>query len=153
MTTTPTGRATERAARAALLIGVWYAAHHVADHIGQRHRDALAKGKPGAEGRAACARHVANLTATKGLALAVASAATGIRLHPGRVAAAMAADAATHYVIDRREPLRRLAEALGKGEFYGLGDELAAPCGTGRYVMDQSVHLAALTAAALYAAR
>ena len=140
------------AARAALVGFVWFASHHYADHIGQDHRDALDKGKPGNTGRAACARHVANLTATKMAGLALASAATGIRLSPRRVVVAMAADAAVHYVIDRRTPLRKLAKLLGKSDFYALGDPATAPCGTGAYVMDQSIHLTALTLAALYAA-
>ena len=141
------------AARIGLVFMAWYAAHHYADHWGQDHRDAIAKGKPGREGRAACARHVANLTATKLAALAAAGAATGIRLSPRRVAIAMAADAATHYVIDRRTPLRRLALVLGKADFYDLGDAMAAPCGSGAYALDQSAHLTVLAAAALYAGR
>jgi len=65
----------------------------------------------------------------------------------------MAADAATHYVIDRRTPLRRLALVLGKADFYDLGDAMAAPCGSGAYALDQSAHLTVLAAAALYAGR
>lgn len=149
MTSTPDARA----GRVALVFMTWYAAHHYADHIGQDHSDAQDKGKPGAEGRAACARHVVNLTATKLAALSVAGAATGIRLSPRRVALAMAADAVTHYVIDRRQPLRRAMKALGKEEFYDLGDPAAAPCGTGAYVLDQSAHLTLLAVAALFAGR
>ena len=149
---TSTQAADARAARTALLFAVWFGAHHYADHIGQDHHDAITKGKPDNEGRAACARHVVNLTATKVVALALAGAVTGIRLSPRRVAVAMAADAAVHYVIDRRTPLGKLAKALGKSDFYELGDGAVAPCGTGAYAMDQSIHLAALTLAALLAA-
>jgi hypothetical protein len=142
-----------RAARIALVWMAWKTAHTYGDHIGQDPDDAHDKGKPGAEGRAACARHVANLTATKVAALAVAGAVTGIRLSPKRVAIAMAVDAASHYVIDRRTPLRKLAAKLGKSGFYELGDPGAAPCGTGAYAMDQAMHDLLLFLAALLAGR
>jgi hypothetical protein len=142
-----------RAARIALVLGAWRAAHSYADHISQRHEDACDKGKQGWEGRAACARHVADLTAKKALALVAAAAVTGIRLSPRRVAVAMAVDAASHYIIDRRKPLKLLAKALGKSEFYELGDPEIAPCGTGAYAMDQALHDVFMFAAALYAGR
>jgi hypothetical protein len=142
-----------RAARIALVLLAWKAGHGYADHIGQRHEDARDKGEPGWKGRAACARHIVDLTVTKLAALALAGAATGIRLSPGRVTVAMALDTASHYVIDRRTPLRRLAKALGKSDFYALGDPKAAPCGTGAYAMDQAIHDLAMFLAALYAGR
>ncbi|RSN51119.1 DUF3307 domain-containing protein [Actinomadura sp. WAC 06369] len=148
-TTTPEARA----ARAALLFAAFYAAHEVGDHWIQRHGDALAKGQPGAEGRAACARHVATLTAAKAAAAAAAVAVTGMRVRPGRLAGAMLADALSHYVIDRRRPLARLADRVGKTEFYELGSGTAAPCGTGAYALDQSAHITALWVAAITAAR
>lgn len=140
-------------ARAALLFAAFYAAHQVGDHWVQRHHDAETKGQDDAEGRAACARHVATLTATKAAAVAAAVLATGMRVRPGRLAAAMAADAISHYAIDRRRPLARLAARVGKTEFYELGEFEAAPCGTGAYALDQSAHIAALWAAAVAAAR
>ena len=143
--------ATDRAARIALLYVAWHAAHGYADHWGQDNRDALDKGEPGRTGRAACARHVLNLTATKLAALAIVGAAAGIRLSPRRVAVAMALDAASHYVIDRRTPLRRLAHALGKDEFIAVGDPAAAPCGTAAYELDQSLHTTLLALAAVIA--
>jgi hypothetical protein len=150
---TPAQTPDARAARIGLVLLAWQAAHTYADHIGQDSGDALGKGKPGWPGRMACARHVADLTATKLAALALAGAATGIGLSPRRVAIAMAIDAASHYVIDRRTPLRRLAAVLGKSEFYELGDPMAAPCGTGAYAMDQAAHAGMLFLAALYAGR
>ncbi|QXJ27072.1 transcriptional regulator (plasmid) [Actinomadura graeca] len=144
--------ATDRAARAGLVFLAWHAAHGYADHIGQRPHDAEHKGDPGWPGRIACARHVAGLTATKAVALGLALAATGVRLNPRSVAAAMAADAITHYVIDRRAPLARFAEAIGKGGFYRLGDPKAAPVGTGAYAMDQAAHDVPLAAASVLAA-
>ena len=143
--------AAARAARIALLYGVWHAAHGYADHWGQDNDDALDKGRAGRAGRAACARHVLNLTVTKVAALALAGAATGIRLYPRRVAIAMTLDAASHYVIDRRSPLRRLAHALGKDDFIAVGDPTAAPCGTAAYELDQSLHTTLLALAAVIA--
>lgn len=140
-----------RAARIGLVWLAWRTAHGYADHISQDSTDARGKGEPGWKGRAACARHVTDLTATKLTALALAGAASGIRLSPTRVAVAMALDAASHYVLDRRTPLRRLAERLGQSELYNLGDPVAAPVGTGAYAMDQAAHELCLFLAALYA--
>jgi hypothetical protein len=48
----------------------------------------------------------------------------------------------SHWWADRRAPLARLAERVGKSEFCDLGDPGAAPCGTGAYQLDQSWHIA-----------
>lgn len=58
-------------------------------------------------------------------------------------------DAISHYWADRRSTLARLADRLGKGELYALGDGAAAPAGTGAYALDQSWHHAWLYIAAL----
>lgn len=133
-----------------------YAGHEFADHWVQSAHQAAAKGARTAEGRRACAGHVATLTATKCLTLLATSRATGLRLSPGRTLAALALDAATHYWIDRRFTLRGLAHLIdpinGKAGFYDLGDDAAAPCGTGRYALDQAAHVAMLWAAALLVA-
>jgi hypothetical protein len=126
-----------------------YAAHEIGDHWLQRHSDALSKGEPGRTGRHACARHVATLTATKAAALAATSKATGLRLRPRAVLAALAVDAVSHYWADRRTTLARLAGRTGKAEFYALGDGKAAPCGTGAYALDQSWHVGFLFVASL----
>jgi hypothetical protein len=102
------------AARIGLVLAAWTAAHGYADHIGQDSRDACEKGEPDWKGRAACAGHVADLTATKLAALAVAGAATGIRPSPRPIAVAMAIDAASHYVIDRRTPPAETSQGLGQ---------------------------------------
>jgi hypothetical protein len=145
---------TSRAARFAAAFASLYAAHQVADHHVQSDRDAQAKGKPGREGQAACARHVASYTATAAAALAFTEKATGAGMRPGRVAAALAVSAVSHYVIDRREPLRRFAEATGHGGFYRLGQPRPGkddkPClGTGAYALDQAAHVGFLWLAAL----
>lgn len=131
-----------------------YAAHQVADHHVQSDREACTKGLPGREGRLACARHVASYTATAGIALAAAHLATGVRPRYGRIAAGLALSAVSHYVIDRREPLKRFAELAGNGGLYALGvtrngrQDPNGP-GTGPYVLDQSAHVGFLFVAAL----
>lgn len=132
-----------------------FAAHQVGDHHVQSDRDAQAKGLPGRKGQAACARHVATYTATAVVALAAAHLATGTRPRYGRTAAGLAVSAVSHFVIDRRVLLARLAEATGKGRFYRLGQPRFGhyddnPClGTGAYALDQSAHVGFLFAAAL----
>ncbi|MEU6979644.1 hypothetical protein [Streptomyces sp. NPDC046371] len=92
---------TSTAARFAAVYAVLTAAHEVGDYWAQQDRDALAKGRPGREGRTACARHVASYTAVQALALAAAN--RGLRLGLGwrREAAALVMSAATHYLADR----------------------------------------------------
>jgi hypothetical protein len=131
-----------------------YAAHQVADHHVQRDRDAQAKGLPGADGHLACTRHVASYTATAVVALAAAHLPTGARPRYGRIAAGLALSLVSHYVIDRREPLKRFAAATGHAGFYALGTPRLGrddnPClGTGAYALDQSLHVGFLFAAAL----
>ncbi|MEU8511618.1 hypothetical protein AB0C76_08535 [Kitasatospora sp. NPDC048722] len=63
------------------------------------------------------------------------------------MAAALALSAVTHYIADRREPLRRLADATGKGRFVRLADHGM----NGAYALDQAWHHAAETVAALIA--
>lgn len=131
-----------------------YAAHEVADHHIQRDGDAQTKGKPGREGQLACLRHVASYTATAAIALAGTAAVTGRRPHLGRTAAGLALSAITHYIIDRREPLRRFAAATGHARFYTLGTPRPGRddnpvLGTGAYALDQSAHIGILYAAAL----
>lgn len=146
-----------KAARFAAVFATLYAAHAVADHHVQRDADAQTKGLPGPDGRAACARHVASYTATSAAALAVTNRVTGAGIRPGRALAALAFSAVTHYVIDRREPLRRFAEATGHGGFYRLGQPRPGrddnpSLGTGAYALDQSAHVGALLVAAWIAA-
>ncbi|MDH6132856.1 hypothetical protein P3T37_002242 [Kitasatospora sp. MAA4] len=100
-----------------------------------------------AAGRRACAAHVATYTATQAAALLAGTAVLGIRLRPAPVAAALALSAVTHYVADRREPLRRLADATGKSAFVRLTDHGM----NGAYALDQAWHHAFETAAALIA--
>ncbi|MFE9427795.1 hypothetical protein ACFYNO_33095 [Kitasatospora sp. NPDC006697] len=100
------------------------------------------------EGQLACLHHCATYTATQAAALLVGSRVLGLRLKPGRVAAALAVSFATHYVADRRLPLARLAKATGKGAFY---ERLTPICGS--FELDQAWHHGWEAAAALVLAR
>lgn len=119
-----------------------YAAHAVADHWVQTQGQADAKGLPGWRGRAACAGHVATYTATSLAALAAVSRATRTPLRPSRVATGLAVSAVTHYVADRRTPLRRAATAFGKSPAW-------LDHGGGLYQLDQAWHTGWLFVAAL----
>jgi hypothetical protein len=127
------------------------AGHEVGDFWLQRDTDARSKGAPGAEGRKACAVHVATYTATQGATLALVQAATGTRASARRTVLGLAFSAATHYAADRRTPLKKLADLMqpwfGKADFYTLGapreghDDNPA-IATGAFHLDQSWHAA-----------
>ena len=144
----------DRAARFAVSYALLRAAADVADHWIQTDHQAANKGQhdhndgqSSAAGRRACAAHVATYTATQGAALLAGSRALGVRLRPGPVVAALALSAVTHYVADRREPLRKVADAVGVGNFARLADFGM----NGSYCLDQAWHHAFETAAAVIA--
>lgn len=118
------------------------------DHWVQTHRQACTKALPGAPGHKALARHVATYTATQAAALLAGNRLLGLRLRPRSMAAALALSAGTHYLIDRRWPIQRLAGAIGKAGFYELGGPLG-----GAYLLDQAAHHAAEAVAAYLAVR
>ncbi|MFF0297735.1 hypothetical protein ACFYST_30635 [Kitasatospora sp. NPDC004614] len=155
-----------RAVKLAVAYPLFRAAADVADHWIQTDHQARIKGATdrnpvidrdedgrviavhgSAEGCRACAAHVATYVGFQGIALLVGSRLLGVRLRPGRVAAALAFSAVTHYVADRREPLRRFAEATGKGNFARLADHGM----NGSYLLDQAFHHGCETVAALIA--
>ncbi|OPC84204.1 hypothetical protein B4N89_27670 [Embleya scabrispora] len=138
-----TAPATRFGAVAAILL----AAHHVGDYWLQTHGQAQAKGKPGAEGRRACAAHVATYTLGQAAALAAADRYLGLGIRRRRAVTGLAVSAATHYLVDRRRPLEAIANRLGKGKFYRVGAGHGC-LGTGAGAMDQSWHLAWCTLAA-----
>lgn len=107
----------------------------VGDHWVQTDRQAQHKALPGRQGHQALARHVAGYAATQAAALTVGNRALGLGMRRRSMVVAVALSAATHYVIDRRWPVRRAADALGKGPFYTLGGPLG-----GAYLLDQSAH-------------
>lgn len=150
----PTGR---HAATFAAVFVALYVAHQIADHWVQTQYQADHKGQPGWVGRLACAAHVATYTLTAVVALTAMLLATGLRLDPWGVAVGLAVSAVSHYIADRRTPLRRIADALGAGHFYTLGtprpDHDDNPSlGTGAYALDQSWHIGFLFVAALFCA-
>jgi hypothetical protein len=119
-----------------------YAAHMVADHWVQTNAQATTKGAPGWPGRRACAAHVASYTLTALVALLALVWRTGLVLHPASVACGLTVSAVTHYVIDRRTPLRRLAMAMGvPADWFDHGG--------GAYALDQSWHIGWLFISAL----
>lgn len=131
-----------------------FVAHQVADHWIQTQHQADGKGRPGWPGRIACAAHVATYTLTALVALAALALSTDLDASPGKVAAGLAISAITHYIADRRTPLKRLAELTGSAKFYALGcprpgrDDNPS-LGTGSYALDQSFHYLFLFVAAL----
>lgn len=133
------------AAAFAAVLAALYAAHSFGDHWVQTHHQACAKAAATRAGRLACLRHVATLTLTKAAALAAVALLTDLSLHPLAVLVGLLADAASHYWADRRAPLARLADLIGKGDFYRMGaprpgTDDAPHLGTGAYALDQSWH-------------
>jgi hypothetical protein len=131
-----------------------YAGHQVGDIWAQRDWQALSKGLPGWHGRLACAEHVAVLTACLAACLGALIAVTGMRPDPVAVLAALAVNAVSHYAADRRRPLAALAERLGKGPLYRIGQPRPGhddnpTLGTGAFQLDQAFHIAWLFVAAL----
>jgi hypothetical protein len=144
-----------RAAVAAAVHAALTASHTVADHLVQTDAQAVAKGRPGAEGRAACAAHVATYTATQAAAVYAAHRVLHLQLRPAAVTAALALSALTHYAIDRsaghwseQQPSTRLVRLLhrtGKGGW--LTRDPQAP-----YRCDQALHQGVLAICAAIAA-
>jgi len=146
---------------AAVFAGL-YAAHQVADHWVQTDHQAAHKGCDEQHGKAddhadctpsdsrrQCLAHVATYGATQLLALGVLALALDLRLSPLWLAVGMAINLGTHYLADRRTPLRWIAEKLGSGGFYRLGAPRPGrddnpSLGTGAYALDQSWHIAFL---------
>lgn len=138
----------DTAATFAAVFAALSAAHAVGDHWSQQHEDAQRKGLPGWEGRWACLRHVLSYLATAVAALVLTGLYIGLELDLVATAAGLAVSGISHYVADRREPLRRIADALGKREFYQVNSN--GICGS--YLLDQSWHIGFTLWAALIAA-
>ncbi|WP_416902038.1 DUF3307 domain-containing protein [Micromonospora echinospora] len=129
----------------AAVFAALYAAHQVGDHWIQTQHQATCKGAPGWSGRLACAAHVVTYTATAAAALVAVALLLGLSLPVGQTVTGLLVSAVSHYVIDRRVPLRRLAAWLGK-------DPTWLERGGGLYALDQSAHVGFLFAAALVVA-
>ncbi|MEU6621916.1 hypothetical protein ABZ926_14225 [Streptomyces litmocidini] len=172
-------RAADRLALFGTLLSVFDAVHPLCDHWVQSSEDARLKGlhgdhfvyadgtplpdgadpadsdipvfKASVLGRAAACRHVRSYTAVQlGTALAV-TRALGHRVPLGALLAGAAVNAATHLVIDRREPLLKLADRVGKRGYIDhctatrvndkgeVTTELSGP-GTALMELDQAAH-------------
>lgn len=137
-----------RLARFIVAAAALTAAHQVADHWIQTDHQARTKGGRGRRAQMACARHVATYATTQALAMVGAARWLSVPLTGRWTGAALVLSAVTHYVADRREPLRKMAKATGRGPFYGL----ASGGLNGAYLLDQSWHYGWIFAAALLAA-
>lgn len=127
-----------------------YAGHQIGDHVVQASAAARSKGAPspgmlanGAHpwrGWRACLRHVGSYSLTQAAALLLVTVATPIGA--SSMFAALAVSASTHAVIDRRWLVRLLIAAKRCQEWR------EAP-----YLIDQSLHVAALLVAAVFAGK
>lgn len=138
----------------AALFAALVVAHVVGDHWVQTDRQACRKAEPGWVGRLFCIQHVCSYTVVSVLALAALMASAGWRPDGTNFFGGLAVSAVTHYVADRRWPLRWLAERTGKRAFWTLGAPRAGrddnpSIGTGAYALDQSWHVGWLFVAAL----
>ena len=124
------------------------AAHDIADHWLQSDHQARTKAAAGWPGHRACAAHVACYTATQLFTMLAVCWWLSVPLSGPGAVLGVALSALTHYVIDRRAPLRWLAEHLGNGAFYRLN----AGGLNGAYLLDQSAHRAVLFVTALLCA-
>nr|WP_117215133.1 DUF3307 domain-containing protein [Allorhizocola rhizosphaerae] len=124
------------------IFGTLYAAHQVADHWVQTQHQADHKGLPGSQGRAACLAHVGSYTITSAVMIAVLAGVTGMTITFPWLVVGLWVSAVSHYVADRRVPLRRMADRLGK-------DPGWLERGGGLYALDQAWHYGWLWVSAL----
>lgn len=133
------------ATAALLAVAALGAGHHWGDRWMQTDHQAVTKGQCGHRGRAACAGHVASLTATQAVLLVLVLAATGTAVDPAAAALGLAVNAASHYWADRRFTLRGLVLATepltAKRGYYEHGG--------GAEPMDQAWHRVWIIPAAL----
>ena len=159
-----------KAGKFAAALSAMRMAAHVADHWFQTSHQAMHKADSGADGHKAMAGHVATYAGGQAVALVAANKLLDLKLKPSHMAAAIAFSGATHWFIDRRWPVRKASELLGKtgckrdglcadpehapdgsncdGGFHGLGGPLG-----GAYILDQSAHHLCETLAAYLAVR
>lgn len=101
-------------------------------------------------GQIACTLHVALYSAGQLAAASVASRALGYRVPFRHLAANALTNGAWHWIIDRRAPLYRAADTLGKTEFIQRCTVVRTPGGkpqetgpgTGLMMLDDSAHRA-----------
>lgn len=93
--------------------------HPFCDQIVQSPCDAMNKDKPGWTGRKACARHCLSYSTCQLAAAFGVTRALGLRPPWTSLLAGTAVNAVTHYVIDRREPLKMFLRSrwIGKAGY------------------------------------
>lgn len=138
-----------KAGNAAATYAALRAAAGIGDFWAQTSHQAVHKADAGLSGHRAMAGHVASYAGAQAVALIAADRLLGVGLRPSRIAAAVAFSAATHWLIDRRWPVRRVALALGKEEFLGLDTSVFGS----HFHLDQSAHHLFEGLAAVIAAR
>lgn len=126
---------TSTAARASVAYAALRTAAHVADHWFQTSHQAAHKADAGADGHRAMAGHIASYAGAQAVALVAVNQILDAGLKPRSIAAAVTFSAATHWFIDRRWPVRKLAEATGHEGFHQMGGPLG-----GAYILDQAAH-------------
>lgn len=141
----------------AVVLATLLVAHNIADHWAQSDHQATNKGKPGWQGRLACAAHVWTYTLVTSIAVSLVGVLLGLQISMIGFIAGQAISAVSHYWADRRSTLGKLAAFLGKDRFYVLGAPRTGKddnpsLGTGAYALDQSFHWFWLFVAALLTA-
>jgi hypothetical protein len=134
---------TEREENAVLIYAALLSGHWLGDHWAQTGHQVAHKGLPGAEGRRACASHVATLTACQALLVGLVAVSEGGVGGPVQIILGLAVNALTHYWADRRRTLEGLAHLMqryGKHDYYTCG---------GAPHLDQAWHMGWLLSAAL----
>ncbi len=139
-----------KAGNAAAAYAAMRAAAGIGDFYLQTGHQAAHKADAGWSGRLVVARHAASYAGVQAVALVAANKLLGMGLKPAHMAAAVAFSGITHGFIDRRWPVRKLAEATGKLGFHDMG---AGTLASGAFHLDQSAHHALEAVAAVIAAR
>lgn len=140
-----------RAAVSATAFAALYAGHYLGDQWAQTAAQACKKSldRPGARTAEAhwhCFKHVFTYT-LGGLALFLLAAVwLGLPVRPGWLAAGLAVNAISHYIVDLRTPLFWLAKKVGRMGYIEhcqvvrpTGAEKVGP-GTGSFHLDQAWH-------------
>lgn len=101
-----------------------YAGHHVGDYWVQTDTQARRKGERGRQGVLHCLQHVMSYMATQWVCVVVTLSVLGLwqSIVWWHTVAGLALSGVTHYVADRREPLKWMARHVpGKAAFLELG--------------------------------
>jgi hypothetical protein len=128
--------------------------HHLGDYWAQTDHQSSNKGKPGWQGRIACAKHVASYTAITAGLVALVNWLLHLDITLAGFILGQTVSAVSHYWADRRFTLAKLCKLLGKEKFYRMGSPRAdkddnITLGTGAHYLDQSWHIGWLFIAAL----